>query len=323
MSVQNKVMEPTFTAGIFPDVPNEEYHQGAGISNSGLSVLNKSPLHYWQAYLNPERERRAPTPAMEFGTAIHAAILEPDRFRDEYVAIPHESEFPSALVTLPDYKARAKELEIKGYSTGTKDEIKVLIKAIDDDSVFFDDEVARITNGKTAIKREQMIACHRISQQIYSKRAAKVLFSNGAAEQSIYWKDADTGVLCRIRPDYLSDAAIPDVKSTEDASPAAFQRSIWTYRYWVQAAMYIDGVKAATGEELPFVFCAWEKAAPYAAAFYSPTQEMIEAGRKEYKRLLRVYAACMESGEWDGYSESIMPIELPVWGARELEGGAA
>lgn len=60
------------------DMTNEEYHSAPGISKSHLDVIaSKSPKHYWQQYINPEREPRTETAAMKMGTAIHTAILEP------------------------------------------------------------------------------------------------------------------------------------------------------------------------------------------------------------------------------------------------------
>lgn len=312
------VQKPDFDSGVYRDLTNEAYHSNPGVSNSGLTELNRSPLHYWHRYMNPAREKREPTPAMAFGTAIHAAILEPDRFMDEFVREPHPADFNGCLVSLDDYRAKAKELDIKGVSAAKKDDIKALIKAIDESVMFFDDCAKAVTEGKTVITADQMEACIQISRQLRSQKAAKTLFSMGVAETSIYWKDAETGVLCRCRPDFLG-IGILDVKSTEDASPKAFQRSIWNYRYWVQMAFYIDGVKAATGDELPFVFAAWEKSAPYASAFYAGDRFMLEAGRKEYKRLLRVLANCLETGKWPGYSQQIETITLPLYAQKEIE----
>jgi len=60
--------------GIYPNIPNDEYHAGPGISSSELKTVLKSPAHYRYASDNP----RPQTPAMATGTAAHALILEPD-----------------------------------------------------------------------------------------------------------------------------------------------------------------------------------------------------------------------------------------------------
>lgn len=61
--------------GIYPDIPNDDYHVGPGISSSELKIVTKSPAHYKYASENP----RPQTPAMALGTAVHAMILEPDK----------------------------------------------------------------------------------------------------------------------------------------------------------------------------------------------------------------------------------------------------
>ena len=73
-------MEPRVYGGI----GNEEYHKGPGLSSSDLKLLARSPLHYKTAKaFHPEE-----TNAMRLGTAVHCAILEPDRIDVEYVLAP-------------------------------------------------------------------------------------------------------------------------------------------------------------------------------------------------------------------------------------------
>lgn len=62
-------------------MPNEVYHAHPAISKSGLDLIHRSPAHYQYG------AKRASTRAMEIGTAIHCAILEPERFTSEYVLL--------------------------------------------------------------------------------------------------------------------------------------------------------------------------------------------------------------------------------------------
>ena len=55
-------------------LPIQVYHSGEAISHSGIVQLLKSPEHYLQ-YKTGSVE---PTPAMEFGSAFHSFILEPE-----------------------------------------------------------------------------------------------------------------------------------------------------------------------------------------------------------------------------------------------------
>lgn len=63
------------------DMPNEIYHSHPSISNSGLSLVARSPAHYYHA------TRGGGSRAMEIGTAFHTALLEPDRYAAEYIVV--------------------------------------------------------------------------------------------------------------------------------------------------------------------------------------------------------------------------------------------
>jgi hypothetical protein len=105
-----------------------------------------------------------------------------------------------------------------------------------------------------------------------------------------------------------------DVKSTQDASPSEFSRSIFKYGYHISAAWYLEGWRQATGEhDKDFIFAAFEKDAPNAVAFYQADADMLQIGRQECQRLLALYADCMQSKEWPGYNPAITPLSLPAW----------
>lgn len=268
--------------GIYDGISNADYHGGAGISKSGLDVIARSPLHYWQQYLNPEREKREPTPAMVIGTAIHTAVLEPGEFGNRYHVAPVVDR------RTKDGKAEWQLALDKAEAAGA-------------DLISFDDAQT----------------CMRIAEQVRSHPTAAKVFANGQAELSAYWTDAETGVLCKCRPDWLNLPLVVDVKSTEDASRDAFMRSAWNYRYWVQAAWYVDGIEQATGQRPEaFIFAAFEKAAPYASAFYFADDAMIELGRAEYRKQLRIYADCLAADRWPGYPTDVTLLGIPAWAAK-------
>jgi len=65
-----------------------DYHKDTKfISKSGLDLINRSPLHYWEKYLNPMHEEKK-THALTFGSAVHCAVLEPGEFGKRYSIIP-------------------------------------------------------------------------------------------------------------------------------------------------------------------------------------------------------------------------------------------
>lgn len=136
------------------------------------------------------------------------------------------------------------------------------------------------------------------------------LFGYGAAEQTILFEEPTTGAACRCRLDYITkDNDILDLKTTDDASPAAFARSVRKYRYDVQAAFYLDGVEYATGiRPEHFYFIAVEKSAPFGVAVYELSEGMIEEARLTYLEDLKTWQTCMERDEWPAYSDEIIEL---------------
>ena len=54
---------------VFADIPNPVYHSGVGISSSKIRAFGKSQLHAIEKV-------QETTPAMNFGTAAHALLVE-------------------------------------------------------------------------------------------------------------------------------------------------------------------------------------------------------------------------------------------------------
>lgn len=265
-------------AGLIPGIPIEEYHRGAGTSKSQLDQLAKSPAHYLASLTTQRKE----TAAMRIGSLFHGLVLEPERVR---IAVA-----PVCDKRTKDGKAtwEAFCLENAGAEIVTAEEGEML-------------------NGMVASVR--------------AHPAANALLSGpGIAEGSAYWVDEYSGELCRCRPDFYRQdlGIIVDLKSTEDASPKEFARSIAKYRYHVQSAFYQDGLEAATGEYVKgFIFVAVEKKAPFAVMVCQLDMQGFEAGRIAYKENLLALADCKASGKWPAYSDRVETISLPAWAAKE------
>lgn len=269
--------------GIVSDLSNRDYHANAvhSLSKSTLDLIARSPLHYWSAFLDPNREPRVETPAMAFGTAVHTAILEPDAYRDRYVVMPKVDR------RTKEGKALAESYEAEADAKGAE-----LISQVDDEKI------------------------DRIMHAVHDHPVAGKLLATGVAEQSAFWRDPETQVWCRCRPDWLiaSPLAIVDVKTTADGSHEAFTASAFKWRYHVQAAFYLDGIAAATGDRPDsFMFLVVEKEVPFAVSVFYADEEFLAAGRAEYRRCLRIYADCLQNNKWPGYNLAIQPIGLPKW----------
>jgi hypothetical protein len=66
------------------------------------------------------------------------------------------------------------------------------------------------------------------------------------------------------------------------------------------------------------VIIAAEKVPPYCVGVYRIEADAVAAGDEELRPLLRLYAECMESGNWPGYEDKVHPISMPDWAFRKM-----
>ena len=145
---------------------------------------------------------------------------------------------------------------------------------------------------------------------------ARFLFSNHLAEQSVFWEE--DGLMLKCRPDAWKPGTLIDLKTARDANPNTFGKTAHEYGYHQSAAHYIDGVKAATGEDLPFHFVLVEKTEPYLVSVVELDVEAVNLGRQLNDRAKRIYRECVESGNWPGYPSGEL-VSLPMWAIYQAE----
>lgn len=262
--------------GFFPDIPEAEYHASPGISKSGLDLIARSPAHY--KYGAPKETTRA----MEIGSAIHCALLEPERFATDYVL----------LRDVTDRRSSAYKEAIKHHPP------------------------ERVLTGAEAAKVAGM------QESIYAQTVARrQLERPGRRELSAFATDPETGVLCRCRYDLLTDDGVGiDLKKTRDARPEEFAKAVFNYRYHVQAAFYSDLYYWLTGDRLSaYAILAVEEDPPHPAAVYVLDDYTMDLGRRLYRRDLNTYAHCLRTDDWPAYEFDVQELSLPEWAIRKTE----
>lgn len=179
--------------------------------------------------------------------------------------------------------------------------------------------------GHIAIQEDQYETACAQAASVRALPEIGSLFDSGKAEVSAFWRDPDTGVECRCRPDFVHDfgddsVLLIDLKTFTDPSPKEFARQCGRKFYAKQAAYYSDGYAAASGKVVrAFIFAAVGNEHPYAAAAMMLDEESLEAGRQHYKRNLRTYAECLRTNTWPGFSTGISIIRLPQWALATTE----
>jgi hypothetical protein len=170
---------------------------------------------------------------------------------------------------------------------------------------------AMAAEGIEAVSETDMLTALSIAVAVHEHPAASLLLHSGKAEQSFWWDDKTTGLRCKCRPDWMTGTTLVDLKTTADASPRGFARSVAAYRYHVQANHYLDGVGAER-----FIFIAVEKTYPFAVGVYELDAAAMAHGEDLRRRNLATIADCRAINEWPGYSTGIEPISLPTWALR-------
>jgi len=106
------------------------------------------------------------------------------------------------------------------------------------------------------------------------------------------------------RPDSKWGQCLFDIKTTDDASIDRWARTVLNYRYYYQAALYLDVINAATGCEYQrFGNIVQESAAPFEIGRRMISDTYIEIGRAEYKKDLANYCRCLKANSWPGYDD--------------------
>ena len=266
--------------GFHPDLAFPDYLALDRLSPSGAKVLTRSPAHYRHHRDHPPAE----TPALRIGKALHSLALE------------GRAAFDLAFTVAPECDRRT--------NAG---------KALWAD-------FTAASEGKTVLTAAESEQVESMAGAILSHPLAPALLADGTPELSMLWDDPETGCPCKGRMDLarLEAGAILDLKTTLDASPAAFARSVVSFGYSTQAAAYLSGAAALGADVTDFVIVAVEKSAPFAVGIYRLPDAALELGRRRWREACALYVQCLESGRWPGYPETITELALPNWAMSEL-----
>lgn len=286
-----------YAPGIYPNVPAEVYHRRElGVVNNGaLKILvSRTPAHY-RAWVDGADE--GDTPALAFGRALHCAVLEPELFAATYVQpVEHPHRRPS--ITQRNAKKPSQETL---------------------DAIAYWDAWERDNAGKIEITAEDAARIAGMRESILRDPLAGKLLTGGVAEETIVWDDPRTGLRCKARADYhaAERGVIVDLKTCDDASEAAFARSVATYRYHLQHAHYASAFQALGRELRAFLFVAVEKEPPYAVAVHTLLPESEARGIELRERAMNTLHDCLAADIWPAYEPRIHRIELPGWALRD------
>lgn len=271
----------------------ELYHtdccDSPSISSSGLRTIDsKSLAHFWHgSYLNPECEPFEKTDSMILGSAAHHLILGESGFAEKFVVRPKE---------FKDWRTN----DAKAWRAQQEAE------------------------GKTVLVPDQIEAVKGIAAGLMRHPLIKSGLLSGAVEQSMIWKDVETGIWLKSRPDVRAAAGsvIGDFKVTADAGPGKSERTMDDYGYHVQAALGGMGMEALFGitpgnSDYVLIFAETKK--PHCCTVRPIDIQAVGYGRMQVRRALRKLAEALETGDFPGYENDLLTLHLPPWRTKQLE----
>ena len=266
------------------DCTTDEYHLRKEYSNSQAKLLPHDPVLFARRHITKEFPHK-PTASQKLGTAVHRILLDGDEVL----------EIPDAVLA----KNRAKAGNAwHDFEREHKD--KILVKPGD----AWDDNIRHMIASVRAVPK-----------------AMRLLEDPGWTEKTLIYRDEETGLPLRTRPDRIvkfgEGLVIPDLKSTKDPlrGDRHFGREIADLDYHRQAAWYTDAVLWWMREPvLAFAFIAVRNKPPYECVIHDLDEEDIEQGRRENRAALDELKRRLDSGDWNlPYHNEIVPLRLPRW----------
>ncbi len=229
------------------DMPSLEYFSGPEQSKSSLWTLyNRSPYH-------ARYGEREPTTRMDFGTAVHAAVLEPDTFHTRVSRGPDDRRGNK----WKDAQAEAGE--------------RLLLPS---------HEYDRVQRIADILHRNDMV--RRLTRGAMIERSA---FWTDA--------ETGVKMRCRPDLYNPGMKVIADLKTCADARQFKFQKDVAEYGYFLQEPVYTEGWQAAGGGAVDgFVFLVVEPEEPFAFGIYELEPSAVEEGYAAYRQALTTYAEC-------------------------------
>ena len=273
------------------NVPSDVYfRQEAGaergtpafvMSRGSLMEFARCPERWINGYESEE------TKATEWGSLIDCLVLTPDKFKERFAITPamypceptkRDPRTEKPWNANSNFCAEWEELQIG----------KQIVKP------------AKLTEAENAVKF--LMGNEQIRQLIKCSR--KQVMAVAAYHEVETGIDVSLKVLIDLVPELGTpfEKCLADLKTAVAASYFLWGRAVKQHDYHVQAALYSDVYRAATGEDRPDWFNAVQESfPPWQTATWALSSEYVEIGRMKYLDALKKYCQCLKADVWPGY----------------------
>nr|WP_246390191.1 PD-(D/E)XK nuclease-like domain-containing protein [Nocardioides soli] len=271
-------------------MPEDEYHAHEGsLSASGAKLL-APPAPCPAKFKHQQEKGRPDKPEFDFGHAAHRILL--GKGNDIEVLVGRDGE-PFTSMRTGASKEAAKAARAAG----------------------------RVPMLATEYERAEAVA-----KSVREDPIIGPAFTAGDAEVSLFWPDAETGVIRRARFDWITPEVagrrriIVDLKTARTAEPYAFGRSAADLGYAISAANYVDGaIACGLADDPVFLLAVVEKTEPYVVTTFQADDDLLELGRALMRKAIHLYAECTRRDQWPGYVTDVARLELPGYYIQRIE----
>lgn len=299
---------PIKKPGIYSGVPMTVYHSGGlcdgpSISSSALrTIFTRSPKHYWdespynekrQQEKDEDDESRKEKEQFVLGRAAHHLFLGEGEFSRFFVIRPD---------TAPDGRAW------NGNNLTCKEWI-----------------AQREARGLTILTPKQGKAIIGMMESLKEDPLVRHGVLDGLIEMTIVWKDEETGIWIKSRPDAIPQSSrdAADLKTTISVLEDDLENTTSKFAYHQQGALVREGFRKVLDlklESFNLVFV--EKARPHCARVVTIIDQDLDIGDAQNRIALRYFTKCWESGRWPGPGglyDDAKPIRLKPWFIKQAE----
>lgn len=258
-------------------LPQIDYFNIKALSASQVNTyLNKSPYHFWkQTPYNEKAEAFEPTASMKFGTLCHLLLLEGDKFQDKYAVAPK-----------CDRRTKEGKAVWDAFQQGA--------------------------TGKEVVTEDDFLKAQNMMEALKGHQSALKLVSKGYSESEVYFDLF--GANYKAKLDYARDGLIIDYKTSQDASPEGFMRSVAQFGYHRQDFIYRQAYKSKYGKDaVGMIFIVQDVNEPEAIGIYNLDEVTREIAEAEVLTATKQIKERLASGEWEFTSKLVQSISLPGW----------
>ena len=270
---------------IIENLPAQAYHSDDAVGSSLIRKLQTStPMHALAMLATPMA-----SPALSLGTALHAAMLEP------------ENDLAQAVVQ-PDIDKRTK-LGKEEHAT---------FAALNEGRCIITPDQAQQVDG-------MVIAC------LKDWRIKHALSACKKREVSAFGSIGGHKAKARLDA-WNGHGMVLDLKTTRDLA-CDFEKSIANFGYGLQAAWYREVLRSvfrSEGRLMPddfsFVFLVVETTYPHGTAVYRMSDEVMDCYSDRLVELQKQWWECVLKNEYSGWPQTdVVDIGLPPWAMKKLQ----